>query len=614
MKLNETQAAAALHPEGPAMVLAGPGAGKTAVITARVLALTKKYKVDPQEILVITFTRAAAMEMEARYREMAGADGVTFGTFHSVFFRMLRTHHHYEASDILRENSRLRILEEIVQRMYPDVPCELGFLQELLSEISRVKNNETDLTTYKSGNGRVNFQTVLSRYDETVRRSRKLDFDDMLVLTKRLLLTEPEVLREYRKKYRYLMVDEFQDINRLQYDIVRLLAEPRKNLFIVGDDDQSIYEFRGADPKIMLNFPKDFPGTRIYRLDVNYRSAPEIVQASGRLIRQNHDRYEKKLRPARKAAGTIQWTRVKSEREECSAVLEQIRTVHASGIPYDEVAVLFRTNNGTAAILGALAAEGIPFYTRDRIPNLFRHFAVKPLFSLLNFSEGNTSRKNFLNFMNCPVRYFRREDLTEENVDLSTLKKAYEKDPVRRFMAEKTDDLIFELSLLKRMRTPFAKINYYRRGMGYDQYLKDMAAEKGLNADELLQVMDEVQDSARDFDTVDEWYDYIAVYTRKLEEEQTRTNEYQKDRVAVATYHAAKGLEYHTVILPDLNERIIPHEKAMASGSLEEERRLFYVAVTRAEKNLRLFSVEEMYGKKTEVSRFVKELRLQGAE
>ncbi len=610
MKLNETQAAAALHQEGPAMVLAGPGAGKTAVITARVLALTKKYKVDPQAILVITFTRAAAMEMESRYRDMAGADGVTFGTFHSVFFRMLRTRYHYEAADILRENTRLRILEEIVRELYPDVPCELGFLQELLSEISRVKNNETNLTTYQSGNGRVDFRQVLKRYDETVRRSGKLDFDDMLVLTKRLLAEEPEVLREYRDKYQYLMVDEFQDINRLQYDIVRMLAEPRRNLFIVGDDDQSIYEFRGADPGIMLGFPKDYPGTRIYRLDVNYRSAPEIVKASGQLIRRNKSRFDKSLRPARKEAGTIQWTRVKSEREECAAILEQIRKVHESGIPYDEIAVLFRTNSGTSAVLGALAAEGIPFYTRDRIPNIFRHFTVKPLFSVLNFSEGHTTRKNFLNFMNSPVRYFRREDLKTENIDLEAMKSAYEKDPVRGFMAEKTEDLIFELSMLKRMRTPYAKINYYRRGMGYDQYLKDMASEKGLKADELLQVMDEVQDSARDFDTLDAWYDYIAVYTRKLEEEQNRGSEMQRDRVAVATYHAAKGLEYHTVILPDLNERIIPHEKAMAAGGLEEERRLFYVAVTRAEKNLRLFSVEEIYGKRTEVSRFVKELRL----
>ena len=610
MKLNEIQRAAALHKEGPAMVLAGPGAGKTAVITARVLALTEKYKIDPQEILVITFTRAAAMEMEARYQGMSGAAGVTFGTFHSVFFRMLRSKYHYEASDILQEGSRIRILEEIVRRMYPDVPCELGFLQELLSEISRVKNNETSLSDYKSGNGRVNFRAVLSKYDETVRRSRKLDFDDMLVLTKQLLNEEPETLNEYQEKYRYLMVDEFQDINRLQYDIVRMLAEPRKNLFIVGDDDQSIYEFRGADPSIMLNFPKDYPGTRTYRLEMNYRSAPEIVKASGMLIRKNTARFNKTLQPARKESGSIRWTRVKSEREECDAVLEQIRKAHAAGIPYDEIAVLFRTNNGTAAILGALAAEGIPFYTRDRIPNLYRHFAVKPLFSVLNFSEGHTSRKNFLNFMNCPVRYFRREDLKGENIDLEAMKAAYEKDPARSFMAEKTDDLIFELSMLKRMRTPYAKINYFRRGMGYDQYLKDMASEKGLKADELLQVMDEVQDSARDFETVEEWYDYIAVYTKKLEEEQNRTGGVQKDRVAVATYHAAKGLEYHTVILPDLNERIIPHEKAVASGSLEEERRLFYVAVTRAEKNLRLFSVEEMYGKRTEVSRFVKELRL----
>ena len=609
MKLNQTQEAAALHHEGPAMVLAGPGAGKTAVITARVLALTGIYGVRPEEILVITFTRAAAAEMEARYTAQASVSGVTFGTFHSVFFRMLRAKYHYEASDILRESARIRILEETVRRMYPDTPCEPGFLQELLSEISLVKNNGTDMSGYRSRNGRVDFQRVLSCYNETVRKSGKLDFDDMLILTKKLLLEEPETLREYREKYRYLLVDEFQDINRTQYDIVRLLAKPRQNLFIVGDDDQSVYEFRGADPAFMLSFPKDYPGARVYRLDVNYRSAPEIVQASARLIRHNRARFEKPLRPEKKTEGSVTWNRVKSEREECAAILQEIRNAHASGVPYDEIAVMFRTNSGMAGVLGALTAAGIPFYTRDRIPNIFRHFAVKPLYGVLNFTEGHQTRKNFLSFMNCPVRYFRREDLSSETVDLAELKRAYEKDPARRFMAEKTEDLIFELSMLKRMRTPYAKINYFRRGMGYDRYLKEMAAEKGMNADELLSVMDEVQDSARDHETLEDWYAFITVYTRKLEERQ-QAGEPEKDRVAVATYHAAKGLEYHTVILPDLNERIIPHEKALAEGGVEEERRLLYVAVTRAEKDLRLFSVEEYYGKRTEISRFVKELRL----
>ena len=609
MKLNQTQAAAALHFEGPALVIAGPGAGKTAVITARVSALTEKYGVDPREILVITFTRAAAAEMENRYRRNAEGKGVTFGTFHSVFFSMLREWYHYEPQDILRESARVRLLEEILVRMYPDIPCELGFVQELLAEISLVKNNGTDLNAYRSKNGRVNFQAVMKRYDETVRRSRKLDFDDMLVLTKQLLLAEPAVLRAFRERYRYIMVDEFQDINFLQYEIVRMLAAPGNNLFIVGDDDQSIYEFRGARPEIMLSFPKEYPGTKIYRLEVNYRSAPEIVRVSSNLIRHNDSRFQKTLRPDKDIRGTVCFEKVKTEKEECEEILKRIGLAKAQGIPYDKVAVLFRTNHGTTALLGALTAAGIPFYTRDQIPNIYRHFVVKPLFGILNFSAGHTSRKNFLNFMNTPVRYFRREDLTSENVDLEALKKAYEKDPARSFMTEKTDDLIFELSLLKRMRTPFAKINYFRRGMGYDQYLKEMAEEKGLKADELLQVMDEVQDSAREYDTLDDWYDFIAAYTRKLEDEQ-RGMALQEGRVAVSTYHAAKGLEYHTVILPDVNERIIPHEKALAGGTLSEERRLFYVALTRAEKDLYLYSVEEQYGKRAEVSRFMKELKL----
>ena len=610
MKLNETQAAAALHHEGPALVLAGPGTGKTAVITARVSALTEKYGVPPSGILVITFTRAAAAEMESRYRERAEGRGVTFGTFHSVFFRILRERYKFESGDILREGARIRLLSEIVARLYPDVPCETGFLQELLSEISLVKNNGTDLAKYKSKNGRVHFQTVLARYDEAVRRSRKLDFDDMLVLTKRLLTEEPDVLREYQEKYRFIMVDEFQDINRLQYDIVRMIAEPERNLFIVGDDDQSIYEFRGAAPDIMLSFPKDYPGAKIFRLERNYRSVPEIVKASGNLIRHNRERYEKSLKPEQKSPGRILYGRMKSEKEESEAVLSAIREAVKAGVPYEDIAVLFRTNSGTTGILGALTAAGIPFFTRDQIPNVYRHYSVKPLFGILNFAAGHTSRKNFLQFMNCPVRYFRREDLTSENVDLAALKRAYREDPARSFMAEKVEELELQLSLLRRMKTPYAKINYFRIGMGYDEYLRENAGEKGLQADELLGILNEVQDSAREYATLDGWYEFIAAYTRKLEDRENRGGDASKDRVTVATYHASKGLEYHTVILPDLNERVIPHEKALAEGKLEEERRLFYVAVTRAEKDLRLFSVDERYGKKTEISRFVKELKL----
>ncbi len=281
------------------MVLAGPGSGKTTVITHRTKHLIEHCGVDPSRILVITFTRAAAREMQERFEQlMEGTPSgrVSFGTFHSVFFTILKHAYRYQASDIVREEQRVRFLREMVDGMDLELEDERDFVSAVLGEISYVKSEMLDLDHYYSQNcSEQVFKTLYQGYEERLRRARLLDFDDMLVMCCELFTQRPDILAAWQKKYQYILVDEFQDINKVQYQIVRMLAKPEDNLFIVGDDDQSVYRFRGSRPEIMLGFPRDYPQAKTVVLGINYRSTSQIVDAALRLSSQIQKLYENKL-------------------------------------------------------------------------------------------------------------------------------------------------------------------------------------------------------------------------------------------------------------------------------------------------------------------------------
>ena len=301
-QLSDVQRQAVTHRDGPMLVLAGPGSGKTMVLTWRVRYLTEFYHINPGEILVITFTKAAAREMKERYLRLTGSQNtaVSFGTFHAVFFQILKLAYGYRADNILREEEKYRFLKDAVfrQKLEPDDEAEL--ISSIAAEISRVKNERIDLQSYKAEScDTKSFCTIFNEYDNRLRRSNKIDFDDMLVYCYELLKERKDILSAWQRKFRYILVDEFQDINQIQYDVVRLLAAPENNLFIVGDDDQSIYRFRGAKPQIMLHFEEDYPGAARVLLDTNYRSTGAIVSGAGRVIAHNKDRFPKDIRAAK---------------------------------------------------------------------------------------------------------------------------------------------------------------------------------------------------------------------------------------------------------------------------------------------------------------------------
>ena len=617
MRFNEAQQKAIAHGEGPMLVLAGPGSGKTAVITRRVLELTKQG-VAPGNILVITFTKAAATEMEERFVRLQTEEGkttpsgrVNFGTFHAVFFKILKYAYQWDASNIIREEVSTQMLSDLIRKLEMEIEDEREFIDGIRSEISKIKSERIDIRTYYSMNcPEEQFQRIYLEYTERMKQQRLIDFDDILLYTYELLTKRPDVLKLWQEKYQYILIDEFQDINSIQYDIIRMLALPQNNLFIVGDDDQSIYQFRGARPEIMLNFPKDYPKAEQVLLNYNYRSQEEIVKAAGRLIGHNKKRYPKEIMATKPAEAPVFTEKFPTQEEEGERIIELIRGYKAQGIGYKEMAVLFRTNTQARSIMGKLLNYNIPFQMKDVVPNLFDHWIAKNIITYIKLAMGNRERGLMLQVMNRPNRYLSRETLNEPTVDFDKWKWLYRD---RDWMVERIDKLEYDLEMLKKTN-PYAAINYIRRGIGYDDYLVQYAEYRRMKPEELLEIVTELQESAREFETFEEWFDYMDEYRRELERQKDLRKKRNIDGVMLATMHSSKGLEYEVVILPEANEGITPYKRAVSDEELEEERRMYYVAMTRAKQYLHVFSVVRLHGKEMELSRFVGEMALTNEE
>ena len=602
MAFSKAQTQAIMHKDGPMMVLAGPGSGKTTVITHRVQYLTKEYGIDPGDILVITFTRAAAEEMRERYEALTGGGSrVTFGTFHSIFFRILKLAYRYTADNIVREEQQMQFVRELAQAGGLEPEDENEFAASILSEISSVKGERIALEHYYSKNcPDAVFRQLYAGYEEKMRRAGLIDFDDMMVLCLELFTERKDILSAWQRRYRYILIDEFQDINRLQYEIVRILAKPEDNLFIVGDDDQSIYRFRGAKPEIMLGFERDYPGAGRILLDMNYRSTEEIVAPALRLIGENQKRFSKAIHTTGRHGKNVITKLWQDPGEENLAIAREIQLYLQSGVRPGDIAVLYRTNAGPRFLMEKLMEYNLPFRTRDTVPNLYEHWISRNILTYIRIAMGSRAREDILQVINRPKRYISRDAMPDETVSFEKMKAFYaEKD----WIAERIESLEGDLRAIARM-SPLAAVNYIRQGMGYDEYLIEYAAFRRMRPEELLETADELKESAAGFKTFDEWFAHIEAYKEELlrQAAQRRT---ETDAITLATMHSAKGLEFPIVYILDANEGITPHSRAMLDEDMEEERRLFYVAMTRAKTRLHVYAVRERYHKKAEVSRFV---------
>ena len=614
MKLNRGQDEAIKHGNGPCMVLAPPGSGKTLIVTERTRYLIEESGVRPDQILVITFTRYAAREMKERFERLTAGKNypVTFGTFHSIFYGILKCAYGIGANNLMSEKESSVLLQEVLDQTNiestPEVEDEEELVRELLREVGMVKNGLYHLKDFHSKYlTQDEFAEVFRSYEHQKKELKKFDFDDMLVQCYALFRKKPEILQGWQKRFQYILIDEFQDINRVQYEVIRMLAAPRYNLFVVGDDDQSIYGFRGAKPELMLYMKQEFPSLRTISLTVNYRSTEFITGAAARVILHNDTRFYKRVQSFRGRGQNVHVQEVLDEQEEAQYVTEEIQKKLDQGIKPGEIAVLFRAAVQARMILEILSEHRIPFEMRDYVTNFYRHFIVKDMMAYLQLAAGKRDRSLFLTICNRPLRYLARNSMENRQVNFEDLRKFYcDKD----WMLDIIDQFDVDVRMMKNM-APYAAIQYIRKKIGYDDFLKEYAEKHQISWKQLMDVMAELEERSKNFKSYDEWEIHIAKYTQELEEQQAKARKIKGERenkVQLMTIHSAKGLEFEDVFVIHANEGEIPHQKAEKKDEIEEERRLFYVALTRAKNNLCISYITQKNGNSIKPSRFVEEL------
>lgn len=614
MKLNRGQDEAIKHGNGPCMVLAPPGSGKTLIVTERTRYLIEESGVHPDQILVITFTRYAAREMKERFERLTAGKNypVTFGTFHSIFYGILKCAYGIGANNLMSEKESSVLLQEVLDQTdiesTPEVEDEEELVRELLREVGMVKNGLCHLKDFHSKYlTQDEFAEVFRSYEHQKKELKKFDFDDMLVQCYALFRKKPEILQGWQKRFQYILIDEFQDINRVQYEVIRMLAAPRYNLFVVGDDDQSIYGFRGAKPELMLYMKQEFPSLRTISLTMNYRSTEFITGAAARVILHNDTRFYKRVQSFRGRGQNVHVQEVLDEQEEAQYVTEEIQKKLDQGIKPGEIAVLFRAAVQARMISEILSEHRIPFEMRDYVTNFYRHFIVKDMMAYLQLAAGKRDRSLFLTICNRPLRYLARNSMENRQVNFEDLRKFYcDKD----WMLDIIDQFDVDVRMMKNM-APYAAIQYIRKKIGYDDFLKEYAEKHQISWKQLMDVMAELEERSKNFKSYDEWEIHIAKYTQELEEQQAKARKIKGERenkVQLMTIHSAKGLEFEDVFVIHANEGEIPHQKAEKKNEIEEERRLFYVALTRAKNNLCISYITQKNGNSIKPSRFVEEL------
>ncbi len=586
----QAQAAAIEHAFGAIQVLAGPGSGKTYLTIRRIRHLICRHGISPEKILVITFTKAAASEMEERFYKLTEGQhrGVTFGTFHAVYFHMLKKSGYGGGRLAIATAREKRDCLKHILHMHGINDADAERLGSLLKEISRVKNSGGDMAAISPEEEEIKpmFPSVFKEYCDMMQEMGKLDFDDMILLCDRMLSGQKEILAYWQRAFSHILVDEFQDISPLQYRVLKRLAEPERNLFVVGDDDQSIYGFRGAGPDIMKQFMEDYPEALQLTLDTNYRSAGHIVQASLQLISDNENRFPKRIKAHCKENGLVGLHAFQGKEEERQYLLSSLKQLPPE--EWQRTAVICRTNAQLTGLTAHLARENIPFFCKDRTENLFSHEIAKDFLAYLHFSRdaygvlpGEGKRQDFLRIMNRPCRYIRRQALDGGGRPEQALREFYKQKP---YMLEGLEIFFAALKRIAELR-PYLAIDYIRRTMGYDVYLGENKRKE--ERDKLLETADEIQKTACGCRTAEEWDAYIDAYSECLERNATDAETAQKG-VQLVTMHGSKGLEYDTVFLPQVNAKLLPGSKAHTKEEVEEERRIFYVAMTRAKYRLEI--------------------------
>lgn len=601
---SSNQKKAIEHGAGPLMVLAGPGSGKTFVITHRIKYLIEGPGINPAHILVVTFSRAAAKEMKDRFEKLCKKSPVTFGTFHSVFFNLLKTAYGFGSEQIASDELRYTLIKELIKRNSIENEDINTLAGNLLNEIALVKQDNISIKNYYSNSiSSDTFKKIYSDYESELEARGKLDFEDMLSLTYELLSERSDILKAVQNRYRYILVDEFQDINFLQYNIIKLMAGEKQNITVVGDDDQSIYRFRGARPEIMLGFERDFRNVKKVFLDINFRSSTQIVNASTKLISFNSKRFPKSFKAKNGDGAPVSLIEFKNPFLEVNSIIKDIKDYIKSGQDINNIAVLYRTNLSPRLLIERLMRNNIPFTIRDAIPNLFDHWVAKDIISYIKLAINIGDKSDLLRISNKPNRYISRDSLSSSRANIETLFDYYDD---KSYMIKRIVELREHLRTIKNLK-PATALRYIRNVVGYDEYIEEYCDMNGVESDDCYSILGDLENSAAEYNNFNDWFVHMDEYKDELIEARKKSNENDKG-VRLMTFHSSKGLEFDIVYIIDVNEGSVPYKKAKGVDEIEEERRMFYVAMTRARKNLFICYCVENFGKSIGKSDFVIEL------
>ncbi|MCR4782010.1 MAG: ATP-dependent helicase [Lachnospiraceae bacterium] len=591
--LDEAQRSAVETEDGPTLVVASPGSGKTTVIIERLFFLIRNKKIDPKRILVITFTKDAALSMKNRFETLdSKVESPVFGTFHSIFFHILSEEKGYTRENILIGEEKKFLIKKAFLKsgIYNDFFPEFYSLFE--KKMLRYKLNQTGEFDEKGDK----ISKIIKQYESLKEDMKYVDFGDMINFALKMFQENPNILSKWQKRFDYILVDEAQDMNDLQFSVIKMLSGEEQNIFAVGDEDQSIYGFRGANPKIMLDFEKTYPDCKIYKLEKNYRSLKEIVEISSKLISNNKSRFDKNQYSAFDAKARIEVHNFIDSQKEAKFIVQDIKKQLSSGIEPKNIAVLYRNNIRANRIVNELV--------NNRIPVNFRRLStdnkriVSDIISVINIATGIYQRQDVFKVLSFLDKTFYRKYFTSEKVDFSKiLMDSTLITEERKFL----EGLQNSFMMMQRMK-PFALMVFLRKTLKYDEYLKRYCKEYELEFDYFLEIVDSLMDYGRYIGSISDFRRYV--------EENTHGIESKENGVNLRTFHGAKGLEYNTVYIIDANDGITPANKSMHEGDIEEERRMFYVAITRAKRELIICFTESIGERKYKRSRFIDELEI----
>lgn len=633
MELNKNQKMAVEHLDGPCLVLAGPGSGKTRVIAHRIIHMIENCNVAPRRILAISFTKASSIDMKKRTMSLSNNEQikkVNFGTFHSSFFRILRRYSGVKLEDLISEVDRFKLIKSILKHLkisnYSD-----DDVSDVLSEISLVKNEMMKSSDFESQTfSQSEFQDIFRLYEKAKNAANKIDFDDMLILTYILLKKSPEVLNIVRQVYKYILIDEFQDINRVQFEVIKLIAEPSNNVFAVGDEDQSIYGFRGARPDFMMDFEKYFESAKCIVLDVNYRSKKNIVQLSQNLIKNNKNRHEKNINSNRSESGEIRYIYPKDTDDEANIIAKEIKSLVESEnikeekkssnnekklFEYSDFAVTYRTNRQARAFVDVFMDNRIPFVLKDSARSIYDHWVSQDIISYLRIAANIGNNEDWSRIINKPFRYISKSAVSSALKSDDFFQSLMDNSDIKDFQKKNLEELYDDLQYVRSLAPEYG-ISYIRSTLDYDRYILEYCHERKIKAKQIVEILDELETSAKSYKSIFDYFKHIdnvrEEIKKRTDKKTTSMDNIETEGVVLTTMHSAKGLEFKNVYVAGVNDSVIPFipsdEEKPKDCNYEEERRLLYVGITRAKDNIVISAPSKRFGKSIAESRFLKEL------